>query len=134
MALRDWIIESGQVATATPATFATLNTKNKETVATVATVIVASGEKTNNMDTRSPVSIIDGLHPCGLCGGNLFNEGSRGGYFCTKCQTIPDGATVARIVRGLSPRDNCHLDEPNKITKDILGDNPGWHTGHHLNT
>ena len=45
MALSDWILNSGQVATATPATPATPTPLKRPTVATVATVAVASSEK-----------------------------------------------------------------------------------------
>ena len=48
--------------------------------------------------------IIKGLHPCPFCGGVLFNEGNRGGYLCIVCQTLPEGATVACVVRGITPR------------------------------
>ncbi|MBU0664375.1 MAG: hypothetical protein KJ990_07530 [Proteobacteria bacterium] len=56
MGLRDWIIDSGQVATTTPATSATHETKSLRTVATVATVTVASSEKTEKtaMDAPTP--------------------------------------------------------------------------------
>lgn len=54
MGLRDWIIDSGQVATATPATSATPETKSLRTVATVATVIVASSEKTEKPTMEEP--------------------------------------------------------------------------------
>ena len=45
MALRDWISNSGRVATATVATIATLTPEKHRTVATVATVSVANEEK-----------------------------------------------------------------------------------------
>ena len=48
--------------------------------------------------------IIDGLHPCALCGGILFNEGDNGGYFCVECQPLPGIVTVNRVVRGITPR------------------------------
>jgi hypothetical protein len=50
------------------------------------------------------INQVDGLHPCSLCGGNLFNEGSRGGYFCVECQGLTEGAIVARVVCGVTPR------------------------------
>ena len=45
MALRDWISNSGRVATATVATLATLTPETQRNVATVATVSVARVEK-----------------------------------------------------------------------------------------
>ncbi|MFA6498777.1 MAG: hypothetical protein WC256_13975 [Desulfurivibrionaceae bacterium] len=38
------------------------------------------------------------LKPCPICSGLLFVEGSRGGFFCCECQTLPEGAKPARIV------------------------------------
>jgi hypothetical protein len=54
MVLRDWIINSGRVATATIATSATPDTKNKGTVASVATVTVASDEKAEEAAMTQP--------------------------------------------------------------------------------
>lgn len=119
MGLRDWIIDSERVATATPATFATLDTKNKRTVATIATVIVASSEKIDKTAIDEPSPIVDGLHSCLLCGGHLFNEGSRGGYFCVECQGLPEGATVARVVRGVTPRKRNVTSNAMGVTKDV---------------
>lgn len=42
-------------------------------------------------------SIIDGLHPCPLCGGELFNEGTHGGYCCIACQGLPERGGIARV-------------------------------------
>jgi hypothetical protein len=42
-------------------------------------------------------SIIDGLHPCPLCGGELFNEGTHGGYCCISCQGLPGRGGIARV-------------------------------------
>lgn len=52
MALRDWIIDFGQVATATVATTATPTDTEQRTVAIVATVIVADKEKTGKPTTE----------------------------------------------------------------------------------
>jgi len=49
MALRDWIVDSGKAATATPAISATHRPINTATVATVATVAVANPE--NEIDS-----------------------------------------------------------------------------------
>ncbi len=108
MALRDWISRSGRSATATVATLATLETSGAVTVATVATVAVASVEK-DLSENRGLTPVLDGLHPCPLCGGGLFNEGSKGGYFCVACQSLSEGAHVVRVVRGITPR------QPQKI-------------------
>ena len=97
MALRDWIARSRGSATATVATSATLEISGAVTVATAATVAVASVEKDHSEKKGLP-PVLDGLHLCPLCGGGLFAEGSRGGYFCIKCKTLPEGASVNRIV------------------------------------
>ncbi len=66
MGLRDWIIDSGQVATATPATSATPETKSLRTVATVATVIVASSEKTEKPTMEEPTPQKGQMSPVAL--------------------------------------------------------------------
>ncbi len=55
MALRDWISNSGRVATATVATLATLNPEKQRTVATVATVSVARVGKKGKTSTIETV-------------------------------------------------------------------------------
>lgn len=94
MALRDWIFDSGQVATANLAIVATPTAQEPLTVADVATVAVAREGKTENQTTEK----VDWLKPCSICSGHLFTEGSHGGYFCCECQTLPEGASPARIV------------------------------------
>jgi hypothetical protein len=101
MALRDWISNYSSPATATVATPATLELSGAVTVATVATV--ASAEK-DEKDSRGLTDVIDGLHPCILCGGHFFNEGSRGGYFCVDCQPLQGIVISNRVVRGITPR------------------------------
>lgn len=91
------------IATAIPATPATLELLNVRTVADVASVAVASAGKEES-ERKGLVPVVDGLRPCILCDGVLFNEGSRGGYFCVECQTLPEGASVSRVVRGIMPR------------------------------
>lgn len=64
-----------------------------------------------------PEPVIDGLHPCSQCG-EFFYEGSRGGYFCKRCQGLPEGVEPVQVVRGITPRG-----------KDSLrGDAPDWFT------
>lgn len=102
MALRDWIFDSGQGATATPATVATTDTRELRIVATVANVSVAREEKPENQ----VIEKVDWLKPCSICSGHHFTESDRGGYFCVECQTLPEGAEVLRIVVGKSMQ-NC---------------------------
>lgn len=111
MALRDWILDSVPLATATPATFATLDTITPPTVATVATVSVASREKRTlelfpklDAPNEATAQKLEGLRSCPLCDGILFHEGSRGGYFCIVCQEMPEGATIARVVQATVKR------------------------------
>jgi len=102
MALRDWIHDSGQVATATPATTATPTTREPRNVATVATVSVARDEKTEKLATVGIIPIVDWLIPCPICHGHLFNHSNRGGFFCVVCQPMP-AEHRARLVRSRPP-------------------------------
>lgn len=65
-----------------------------------------------------PEPVIDGLHPCSQCGGEFFYEGTRGGYFCKRCQVLPEGSEPVQVVRGITPRGKGALrgDAPNWIT------------------
>lgn len=94
MTLRDRILNFQQVATATDAILATPNTKETRTVATVATVAVAREKKTEKPTTEK----VDWLKPCPICSGHQFIESDRGGYFCSECQTLPEGSKPLRSV------------------------------------
>ena len=75
-------------------------------------------KESSKLSISATADQLDGLYPCSLCGGNLFNEGSLGGYFCVECQGLPEGAMVARVVRGLSPRKfNVQRDNAMGVTK-----------------
>lgn len=82
----------------TPEMLATVKSHKTEIINFIARQVDVVQEK------QEPAPIVDGLHSCLLCGGHLFNEGIRGGYFCVECQGLPEGATVARVVRGVTPR------------------------------
>jgi len=117
MALREWILNCRQVATATPAIPATPRIKGGRPVATVATVAVASSGKLEHGQEVVPVlaEVIGWLKPCPICKGHLFTESDRGGYFCCECQTLPEGAKPARIVKSNKDRPAERAMEPSQI-------------------
>lgn len=124
MALRDWISNPGQVATATPATLATHDHKPGRTVATVASVIVASEKKRGGLTALPPWCRAD----CpGLETIDLPNEGEVAGcvhpvtgswrrlVWMTGCAALSfkrSVPTVPEWCRGARCANYCRVDVP----------------------
>lgn len=62
---------------------------------------VEVGEMHNNLATvTEKITLVPWLKPCSICGGHLFNESERGGFFCAVCQELPVDAKVNRQIEG----------------------------------
>ncbi|GEM_PF-660642 len=53
--------------------------------------------------TDEPCPTLDWLHPCPVCSGRVFTESDHGGFFCTACQELPEGAKPLRTVEAGKP-------------------------------
>lgn len=150
MALRDWILNSGRVASAIPAIVAIPDSTEARALAGIATIAIASGENKEIVEfidivAAESIDVDPWLKSCCICGGIEFVGAIYAdveSFWCVTCQDVPDGWIKRRRVNSqkkalwivktpsvVDQQSGRHWSPGRPYSYEACGEPTGWQTG-----